>query len=440
MGLGSEQFVNAEAISDTLRCSICTDIFDAPVFSSNGQCQHTFCRLCVDMCLQRAPRCPVCREPLQHESMRPHQALQSLVDELPVRCEQSCGWTGRLDMRPGHKDACPVHRLAEAESELAAVLEQLRERDQELAECKEQLLERSMQLEQASRVNAAMSLSVGTRSGPSERVEAQDAQRSLDTFQFISGSRPPSYWACRGRYEWHRSHYMEQVVKDLLVHTTCPDCLPWRLSTDVNIVKVDRVENLIHWNSYAGRRAEIVEQSGTLRRHVARSIQLSDARLDDVANEVFLWYGLPAANVPVIANAGLDERVASCNGLYGSGIYLTDQWCKALQYSRAGNCSIRHKRCGQLYRCSCRGPKKVLLCRALLGEPYYVRPGDNLKGQRRPPARESAEPGILYDSIIAEPGMFMMAHNRNQIHGEYVLFDRKSVYPEFVIELEWDCS
>ena len=26
---------------------------------------------------------------------------------------------------------------------------------------------------------------------------------------------------------------------------------------------------------------------------------------------------------------GLDERIANCKGLYGAGIYLTDQWCKA---------------------------------------------------------------------------------------------------------------
>ena len=69
------------------------------------------------------------------------------------------------------------------------------------------------------------------------------------------------------------------------------------------------------------------------------------------------------------------------------------------------------------------------MCRALLGEAYYVGPRDNMKGRRRPPVREGAGPGSVYDSNIAEPGM--SAFKRKQVHSEFVLFDRKSVYPEW---------
>jgi hypothetical protein len=62
------------------------------------------------------------------------------------------------------------------------------------------------------------------------------------------------------------------------------------------------------------------------------------------------------------------------NAMWAIRSNIGDQWCKALQYSRAGKCSIRNKVCGQLYRCGCKGPKRVLLCRALLGETYYVSP------------------------------------------------------------------
>jgi len=248
---------------------------------------------------------------------------------------------------------------------------------------------------------------------------------------------PPPYWAMRGTYEWHKSEFMRNEVERLLDETTCWDCRKWGLATDVNVLSVCRVENKIHWKSFSSRRAELLalaDQSCGVPRSVQRRIQVGDVRLDDTSHEVFLWHGLPAARVPVVAHSGLDERIANCRGLYGAGIYLTDQWCKALQYSRAGDCSIRHKLCGRKYRCDCRGPKRVLLCRALLGVPYYVQESDNLQGQRRPPERISARPGMVYDSVIAEP---QVGNNRQQRHNEVVLFDRKSVYPEWIIELEW---
>jgi len=277
---------------------------------------------------------------------------------------------------------------------------------------------------------------------PSERILAKDAQHDPSfqaggaACQAVDLSKPPSYWACRGTYEWHRSKYMEEEVMKMIKTTTCQKCLKYGLATNVRILKVSRVENKVHWKSFSGRRAELAEQNrGTLSRVAERNINVPEVVLDDKTNEIFLWHGLPAENVPMVANAGLDERIANCKGLYGAGIYLTDHWCKALQYSRAGNCSIRHKKCGEKFRCNCVGPKRVLICRALMGEIYYVKPTDQLKGQRRPPERPGAGPGMVYDSVIAKPNV---ANFHDQEHYEMVLFDRKSVYPEWIVELEWD--
>jgi len=231
---------------------------------------------------------------------------------------------------------------------------------------------------------------------------------------------------------------MKEVVQQLLWGTVCTYCHRHRVAVDVNVVKVHRVENLRHWRSYAANRAEIREHNRKLptgepvRRHL--SLGLEFAELDAQANEVFLWHGLPAANVPMVANCGLDERIANCKGLYGAGIYLTDEWCKALQYTRAAHCSIRYKQCGEKWRCSCKGPKRVLLCRAVMGEPYYVTVNDQLRGERRPPERPRAGLGVVYDSVISLPGI---ANYGKQAHSEFVLFDRKSVYPEWIIELDW---
>merc|ERR1712039_791128 len=73
------------------------------------------------------------------ESLRPHQGFQSLLDEMLVRCERSCGWTGRRDARPGHTTVCPVVRLGNVECMLSAAIKQLDEKDKKLLECKHEL-------------------------------------------------------------------------------------------------------------------------------------------------------------------------------------------------------------------------------------------------------------------------------------------------------------
>jgi hypothetical protein len=49
---------------------------------------------------------------------------------------------------------------------------------------------------------------------------------------------------------------------------------------------------------------------------------------------------------------GLDEHLSRLEGLYGAGIYFSDEACKALQYSDSG-------------------AQYLLFCRVVLGRPYY---------------------------------------------------------------------
>ena len=64
-------------------------------------------------------------------------------------------------------------------------------------------------------------------------------------------------------------------------------------------------------------------------KRMLRKMCIEDIELDQSTNEVYLWHGLPASSVPMVAHSGLDERIANCKGFYGAGIYLMDQWCKA---------------------------------------------------------------------------------------------------------------
>ena len=148
-------------------------------------------------------------------------------------------------------------------------------------------------------------------------------------------------------------------------------------------------------------------------------------------NEVFLWHGCSTKVADIIVNFGFDERLANDQDLYGAGSYFTVQVCKALQYSRGIGCSVHQKRCGSKI-CSCPGDKCLLLCRVVLGDPYFAQSNERLKGQRHPPARPDVS-GMQYDSVFARPGI-RRGRDRQQ-HNEYVLFDGSRIYPEYLVKM-----
>ena len=105
---------------------------------------------------------------------------------------------------------------------------------------------------------------------------------------------------------------------------------------------------------------------------------------------------------------------------------------RSIQYSRAKGCSIHRKLCGSWY-CRCPGPRALLLCRVMLGDPYHAHSAESLVGRRRPPDRLDIC-GLPYDSVVAPRGI--RRGGKKQKHREVVIFDRLMIYPEFHIELE----
>mmetsp|Transcript_48081 Transcript_48081/g.112393 ORF Transcript_48081/g.112393 Transcript_48081/m.112393 type:complete len:442 (-) Transcript_48081:15-1340(-) len=118
MGLSDDALVAPDTISQTLRCPICLDVFVDPVFCGGWPCQHVFCKTCILGALSASRQCPACREPASVAQFQPHQAINSLLDEIIVYCPHrsgGCSWTGRLDAQGGHSSTCAVGRLEEAE-------------------------------------------------------------------------------------------------------------------------------------------------------------------------------------------------------------------------------------------------------------------------------------------------------------------------------------
>ncbi|CAE8679120.1 unnamed protein product [Polarella glacialis] len=143
--------------------------------------------------------------------------------------------------------------------------------------------------------------------------------------------------------------------------------------------------------------------------------------LQEACNEVLLLHGTSAESAQAIALQGFDGRLARESDLYGKGVYLTTDACKALSYS------------SKPPECATTG--WFVVARALLGYPHFTE--THRQGQNRPPFR--ALPNgqqELYDSIVAAPGIiYSKADFARQVHWEYVVSDWQA-YPEYLVKYQ----
>ena len=122
---------------------------------------------------------------------------------------------------------------------------------------------------------------------------------------------------------------------------------------------------------------------------------------DGTVNEMLLFHGTNAANAESIAKDGFDpSRVR--NGLYGNGFYFACEACKSFQYSKPND----QEHC-------------IIVARVLLGKPKLAeRP---LKGKAEILENDENSVVVLPRNV---PG---------QAHNEFVVFDQKQIFPEFII-------
>lgn len=126
--------LDLDGVSETLKCPICMEVFDEPVFCGGRPCQHVFCHHCIVRALERSEQCPVCREDMLAEDLHPHQVIRSLLDEVTVVCDRACGWTGRRDAANAHSAVCPVNLMQQARDQLEAESQRFAGVDRQLTE------------------------------------------------------------------------------------------------------------------------------------------------------------------------------------------------------------------------------------------------------------------------------------------------------------------
>lgn len=146
-------------------------------------------------------------------------------------------------------------------------------------------------------------------------------------------------------------------------------------------------------------------------RHMQKacSERLYWAELDEGVNEIWAWHGTTNRNAESIAQSGVDPK-RCVNGFYGRGFYAAQEACKSLQYTDAGKFSPAKSEEGCM-----------VLCRIVLGEADYAETPDHSKTCPR---------GACH-SVAANPGK--EGGPSEQQHQEFVIFDPKQVYPDFIV-------
>ena len=230
----------------------------------------------------------------------------------------------------------------------------------------------------------------------------------------------PSYWRTKSldvaSFIRCNTTYLVGHIQSVLQDISCRICnSPFHHQP---ILRMVRVENTFLWKSHCRKRREILE-----RHQVKKCVieQLNPAvrlrmhnkhkrscHLDSAVNETYLLHGVKGAGavMDAICEDGFDARIANSRGLYGAGIYFTDQACKALQYAEPDDQGCRY----------------IIYSRVTLGRAFAT--NAQMQNERRPP--------LGYDSVVANSHV---ANYGKQKHREFVVYDGRQAYPEFIIIL-----
>lgn len=206
------------------------------------------------------------------------------------------------------------------------------------------------------------------------------------------------------------------------------------------VKSVHRIENMRLWHRYKMR------LDGMRQDHATRNISVGSADLDldgydnimaqaqrtfdcgealapDV-DEKILLHGTSWNNANSIVQEGFDHRTCQ-NAFYGAGVYFACAACKSHQYT----CE-HFNRFMWLWGSNCNCERTLIISRVALGDSYVAT--ETRKNDRRPPIRSGSSG--TYDSIVVKPGPINGHHRQQQLHQEYVIFDRDQAYPCYVVQ------
>ncbi|XP_071941330.1 E3 ubiquitin-protein ligase NRDP1-like [Antedon mediterranea] len=95
-------------VDEELICPICSGVLEEPVQAP--QCEHAFCSACIQEWLSRQHTCPVDRNPITPQQLKPvPRILRNLLARLRIACDNvlfGCKKIVKLDTLTQHLDEC----------------------------------------------------------------------------------------------------------------------------------------------------------------------------------------------------------------------------------------------------------------------------------------------------------------------------------------------
>ena len=230
-------------------------------------------------------------------------------------------------------------------------------------------------------------------------------------------------------------------ILDILQHTghawdKTSECF---CMSKAQIKSVHRIENMRLWHRYQARLTSMKQDHAMYNISVSPAALDLDGRCNMMArsqntfdcgealavevDEKILLHGTSWKNANSIVREGFDHRTCQ-NAFYGVGVYFACAACKSHQYTCEQH-NARGRKC-----CKCECERTLIIARVALGDAYVAT--ETRKNDRRPPVRSDLFG--TYDSIVAKPGLISGHHKKQQIHQEYVIFDREQAYPCYVVQ------
>uniref|UniRef100_A0A1A9WZR6 E3 ubiquitin-protein ligase NRDP1 n=1 Tax=Glossina brevipalpis TaxID=37001 RepID=A0A1A9WZR6_9MUSC len=111
-------------VDEELICPVCCGVLEEPVEAA--ECEHTFCRTCINDWLSRQSSCPLDTNSLTVANLRPaSRIMKRLLSRLSITCNNAgrgCTLILRLDALNSHLEECEHNpeRSADAPEELLA--------------------------------------------------------------------------------------------------------------------------------------------------------------------------------------------------------------------------------------------------------------------------------------------------------------------------------
>jgi len=250
----------------------------------------------------------------------------------------------------------------------------------------------------------------------------------------------PTYWLSKvSLKDWGLDEFYKLPVKTTLLEKMQTEFIN-RTCTPKWIGIGKDSHKLKHINGFILKRAERIEHGRLWKRYKDRleeilldpnvsyvKILTENAELNEMFglkpsfNECYLFHGTSKAIVDLILHQGFTEKVGSLKGMFGSGVYFSENSSKSDEYAKEDENGFCY----------------MFLSRVCLGKPYIAKSENEVKELstkqlRRAPFLPGLDPTkltSLANCVIGDAGDQCYLKR----YREFVVYDGAQCYPEFLL-------